>query len=73
MEFDDCGSRLQHVAPRSRRAKVVEKGRDLVEKSRLVSRVECHIRHHPYGNIVKPCDESSLRINDVDRFNRDYT
>jgi hypothetical protein len=73
MEFDDCGYALQQVAPRSRQTKVVEKDRDLVEKSRLVTRVECYIRHVPYGNIVKPCDESSLRINDVDRFNRDYT
>jgi hypothetical protein len=73
MDFDDCGYQLQQVAPRSRKEKVVEKDRDLIEKSRLITRVESHIRYSPYGNIVKPYDESSLRINDVDRFSRDYT
>jgi hypothetical protein len=73
MDCDRCGYEVQQVAPRSRRENVLHKDRDITEKTRLVARIECHIRNAPYGNIIKPGERCALRIEDVDRFNRDYT
>jgi hypothetical protein len=73
MEFEDCPYQCQQVPSRTREDKVVAKDRDALEKSRLVSRVEHHRRFQPYGDIVKPPDQTSVFIDDVDRFNRDYT
>jgi hypothetical protein len=73
MDFDDCDYSVQQVPARTRSEKSLHNTRDLVEKSRLASRVECHYRYRPVDNIVKPCDGSSCLIDDVDRFKRDYT
>jgi hypothetical protein len=52
---------------------VVIADRDILEKSRILTRVEKHLRNLPYGNIVKPAENSGLHFDDVERFNRDYT
>jgi hypothetical protein len=56
-----------------RREKVQARDRDGLEKDRLASRVECHRRFPVYDEIVKPSEQSPIRIDDVDRFDRDYT
>jgi hypothetical protein len=73
MDFDDCPYSVQQVPPRSRDSKVLVTERDLVEKARICQRVEKHIRVLPYGNIVKEAEDCSGYVDDVDRFNRDYT
>jgi hypothetical protein len=73
MDFDDCDYSVQQVPARPRQEKVLHQDRDMVEKSRLAARVECHARYHGVDNIVKPCSGSSCLIDDVERFNRDYT
>jgi hypothetical protein len=73
MEFEDCDYSVQQVPARSRQEKVLNQDRDMVEKSRLATRVECHYRYHPVDNIIKPCHGSSCIIDDVGRFKRDYT
>lgn len=72
MEFD-TDYEVQQVQSRTRAEKVLNKDRDAIEKARLAARHEHYERHNIIDNIIKPEDQSSLRIDDVDRFNRDYT
>ncbi|OHT15764.1 hypothetical protein TRFO_42301 [Tritrichomonas foetus] len=73
MDFDDCDYSCQQVPSRSRDEKVLMKNRDMIEKTRLAARHENFERHQIVDNIIKPIDESSLAVDDVERFNRDYT
>ncbi|KAK8900628.1 hypothetical protein M9Y10_002957 [Tritrichomonas musculus] len=73
MDFDDCDYSCQQVPSRSRNEKVLMKDRDQIEKTRLAARHECFEHHVIVDNIIKPEQNSSLSIDDVDRFNRDYT
>jgi hypothetical protein len=73
MDFDDCDYTVQQVPARSREEKVLNKDRDMVEKSRLAARIESFARYQAVDNIIKPCNGSSCLIDDVERFNRDYT
>jgi hypothetical protein len=45
----------------------------VLKKSRIAARVEGHQRYTPVDEIIKPVPATSQRIDDVDRFNRDYT
>jgi hypothetical protein len=73
MDFDDCDYCVQQVPARSRQEKILNKDRDMIEKSRLAARVESHYRYQGVDNIIKPCNGSSCLIDDADRFKRDYT
>ena len=73
MDFDDCDYSCQQVPSRSRGEKVLMKDRDQIEKTRLAARHENFEHHVIVDNIIKPEKESALAIDDVDRFNRDYT
>ena len=72
MDFDTDYT-PQQVQSRTREEKIVNRDRDLLEKTRLVARRENFERHEMIGNIVKPDKPCSLMVDDVDRFNRDYT
>jgi PIN domain nuclease of toxin-antitoxin system len=73
MDFEDCDYSVQQVPPRSRQEKVLNQDRDKIERSRLASRVEKYYRYTPPDQILGPVDGTSFKIDDVDRFNRDYT
>ena len=74
MQFDDCDYQVQQVKPRTRGEKVEAVDRDTVEKRRLAQRVEHFERFDPQHNYVKPDPvNKTYSIDDVDRFNRDYT
>ena len=73
MDFDDCDYSCQQVPSRSRNEKVLMKDRDQIEKTRLAARHECFEHYSIVDDIIKPEQNSSLSIDDVDRFNRDFT
>ena len=74
MDFDDCDYQVQQVKPRTRGEKVEAVDRDTVEKRRLAQRVEHFERFNPHNNYIKPDPiNTTYSIDDVDRFNRDYT
>jgi hypothetical protein len=73
MDFGDCDYAVQQVVPRSREEKILNKNRDSIERARIAARCEHHTRYTPVDEIVKPASGTSFTIDDVDRFNRDYT
>ena len=73
MDFADCDYDVQQVVPRSRAEKDILRDHDMIEKTRLAARREHFERHPLIDNVVKPEMTSALHIDDVDRFNRDYT
>ncbi|KAH0785234.1 ras-related protein RHN1 [Histomonas meleagridis] len=72
MEFDDCDYSCQQIPSRTREEKNLIKNRDAIEKTRLAARHEHFERYQAVDDIIKPIQSSSC-IDDVDRFNRDYT
>lgn len=73
MEFDNCEYSVQQVAARTRDEKVKAIDRDTIEKQRLAARHEHFERHHIIDNLVKPESSAPYSVDDVERFNRDYT
>ena len=72
MDFDDCDYSCQQIPSRTREEKNLIKNRDAIEKTRLAARHEHFERYKAVDDIIKPI-QSSSRIDDEDRFNRDYT
>lgn len=72
MDFKDCDYSVQQVHARTRQEKFESMDRDTIEKTRLASRHENFERHQIADNIIKPMQNTSYSIDDVDRFNRDH-
>lgn len=72
MDFDTDYT-PQQVPSRTRDEKLLVRDRDQLEKARLAARHEHFERHQIIDNLVKPAEGSSMRIDDTERFNRDYT
>ena len=73
MEFEECDYNVQQVKPRTRNEKINSVDRDMIDKQRLVNRKENFQRNPFIENIVKPEKETPFNIDDIDRFERDFT
>jgi len=73
MNFEDCDYSVQQIPSRTREEKIKSVDRDAIEKERLAKRREHFERNVIVDNIVKPEATAPYHIDDVDRFDRDYT
>jgi len=71
MDFDTDYAPRQ-VAGRTRAERMIGKDWDAIEKSWLAAHHEHHEQHTIVDDIIKPEKCSSMRVDDVDRFNCDY-
>ncbi|CAG9465844.1 unnamed protein product [Pedinophyceae sp. YPF-701] len=72
LEADATGNAFHNVAPRSREARLADRDKDLLEKSRLKCRQFGFVRHDPVANPVLPTKQAPYYAEDVDRFRRNF-